>query len=131
MAWDQAPVGGDPTYEAGADLRTKQYYIVEEATTGKVTVCDNAGDVGFGVLQNDPNTGEEAVVRIAAGSYSKVVSDGSGTAIAIGDKVGTDGNGKAIKKTTDKDWILGFAEGASSADGTIITVRLNPGYLAV
>lgn len=131
MAWEQAPVGGDATYEAGADLRTKQYYLVEEANTGKVSVCNNAADVAIGVLQNEPNTGEEAQVRTAQGSVSKVVSDGSGTAIGIGDWVGTDANGKAIKKSTDKDWAIGRAESASSADGTIISITLMPGYLAV
>lgn len=131
MAWEQAPVGGDATYEAGADLSAKQYYLVEEANTGKVSVCNAAGDVAIGILQNEPASGQEAQVRIAPGSVSKCVSDGSGTAIAIGDWVGTDGNGKAIKKSTDKDWAIGRAESASSADGTIISVRLQPGYLAV
>lgn len=130
MANEQAPIGGDATYEAGADLSGKQYYIVELANTGKVTVCDAASDVGIGVLQNKPKAGEAAQVRLTPGSLSKVVSDGSGTAIAIGDWVGTDGNGKAVKKTADKAWVIGRAESASSANGTIITVRIEPHYLA-
>lgn len=131
MAVEQAPVGGDATYEAGADLSSNQYYILELTTAQKVTVCNNAADVGFGVLQNDPTSGQAAQVRVAQGSISKVVSDGSGTAIAIGDWVGTNASGKAVKKTTDKDWVLGRAEDASTANGTIISVRLYPGYLAV
>ena len=131
MATEQAPIGGDDSKVAGSDLRTKQYYIVEQTTVSDtVDVCNATTDIGFGVLQNDPDIGQEATVRTGFGSYSKVVSDGT-TPIAIGDWVGTGSTGKAVKKTTDKDWVLGKAEGASSADGTIIRVRLMPGFLAV
>lgn len=131
VANDQTPVGGDATYAAGADLRTKQNYLVEESTTGTVTVCNNAADRAIGVLINKPNSGQAARVRIAQGSLARVISDGSSVNIGIGDPVGTDGSGKAIKKTTNKDWIIGYAEEASTADGTLISVRLNPCYLAV
>jgi hypothetical protein len=131
MATEQAPAGGDQSYQSNADLRLKQYYILELLSTGKVDVCNATGDVGFGVLQNKPNTNEAARVRLHFGSKTKVVSDGSGTNIAVGDYVGTSSAGKAIKKSTDKDFVLGVAESASTADGTIITVRLQPGYLAV
>lgn len=130
MATEMAPPGGDLSYQANADLTAKQYYIVELLSTEKVDVCNNAGDVGFGVLQNDPAALQAAQVRVHPGSKTKVVSDGSGTAIAVGDWVGTGSTGKAIKKTTDKDWVLGIAEDPSTADGTIITVRLQPGFLA-
>lgn len=119
----------DESYEAGADLSAKQFYLVEQATTGKVSVCNGATDIPVGPLQNKPKSGEQAQVRLLG--LSKVVSDGSGTAIAIGDWVGTDGNGKAIKKGTDKDYVIGRAQEASSADGTVITVLLQPGFLAV
>jgi hypothetical protein len=114
---------------ANADLRTKQYYCVELLSTEKVDVCNNAGDIAIGVLQNKPAAGQAAAVRTAQNSKSKVVSDGSGTAIGVGDWVGTNASGKAVKKTTNNDWILGQAEDPSTADGTIITIRLQPGYL--
>lgn len=131
MATEMAPVGGDLSYQANADLSAKQYYILELLNTEKVDVCNSAGDVGFGVLQNKPKSGEAAAVRVALGSKTKIVSDGSGTNIAVGDWVGTSSTGKAIKKTIDKDWVIGQAEDPSTADGTIITVRLQPGFLAV
>lgn len=125
MATEQAPVGGDNSYMANSDLRTKQFYILEMDTNEKVGVCNNAGDVPVGVLQNKPNTSEAAQVRLAQGSKTKVVSDGSGTAIAVGDFVGTNASGKAVKKTANNDWCIGVAEDPSTADGTIITVRVN------
>ena len=56
-----------------------------------------------------------------------VVSDGSGTAIAVGDYVGPSSAGKAIKKATADNSVAGIALDASSADGTVIRVLLLPG----
>ena len=60
-----------------------------------------------------------------AGGITRVVSDGSGTAIAVGDYIKSHTNGKAIKGATDKDRVIGRAREASSADGTIIAVDLS------
>lgn len=131
MATEIAPHGGDLSYQANADLSAKQYYFLELLSTEKVDVCNSASDLAFAVLQNKPKSGEAAQVRVAPGSKTKVVSDGSGTAIAVGDYVGTSSTGKGIKKTADKDWVYGIAEDPSTADGTIITVRVQPGYLSI
>lgn len=131
MATEMAPPGGDLSYMANADLKAKQYYFVELLSTEKVDVCNGATDVAFGVLQNDPDISQAAQVRVADGYKTKIVSDGSGTNIAVGDWIGTGATGKAIKKTTDKDWVFGVAEDPSTADGTIITVRIEKQFLAV
>lgn len=129
MATEMAPPGGDLSYQANADLTAKQYFCVELLNTEKVDVCNAATDIAFGILQNDPAANQAAQVRVHPGSKSKVVSDGSGTAIAVGDLVGTNNAGKVVKKTTNNDWIVGVAEDPSTADGTIITVRLLMSYL--
>lgn len=115
----------DHTFPAGADLRTKQRYFVELANTGKVDVCNAAADVAIGVLQNKPNSNQAANIRILG--IAEVISDGSGTAIAIGDQVGPNSSGKAVKKATADYSVAGIALDASSADGTIIRVLLLPG----
>lgn len=112
----------DKTFKAENDLSTKQFYIVELSGFEQVDVCDGAGDKPLGVLRNKPKAGAGADVRILG--ISEVVSDGSGTAISVGDDVGTNGSGKAVKKTTNNDLALGIALSASSADGTIINVLL-------
>jgi hypothetical protein len=112
----------DQSYVAGADLRLKQYYILEEANTGAVTVTNAATDRPVGVLQNKPNTGEAAQVRQTG--ITKCVSDGT-TPIAIGDPVGTNNAGKCIKKSTDKDIVIGYSKSASSADGVVISVDMS------
>jgi hypothetical protein len=107
------------------DLSAKQFHYVElSATAGMVDVPDNAADVPVGVLQNKPVANAAAEVATLAGAIVKVVSDGSGTAISIGDTVGTNNAGKAVKKTVSGDWYNGIAMDASSADGTIIRVLL-------
>ncbi|MBW2674616.1 MAG: DUF2190 family protein [Deltaproteobacteria bacterium] len=112
----------DMSFKAENDLSAKQYYFVELSAADQVDVCDGATDKTIGVLQNKPTAGHAAQVRVLG--ISKVVSNGSGTAIAVGDYVGTDASGKAVKKATDKDFIAGIALDASSADGTVIRVLL-------
>ena len=130
-----APAGPAMSFVASAALTAKQFYIIETpiaaASKGNLptaTICNNAGDVPWGVLQDKPASG--AVGTVWRDGVSKVVSDGSGSAIAIGDFVGTDGSGKAVKKSSDADYIIGKALEASSADGTVIKVQLMLGQLA-
>lgn len=108
--------------KAENDLTACQYHVVELSAADQVDVCDGAGDVPYGVLQNKPDEAEAAAVMILG--ISKVYSDGSGTAIVVGNWVGTDASGHGIKKATNKDYVLGQAEDASSALGTIIRVKL-------
>lgn len=119
----------DISAKAENDLSAKQYYAVEFSAADQVDVCDNAADKPVGILQNKPQAGEAAQVRVAG--ISRAISDGSGTAIAVDDWVGTDANGKMIKKATDKNFAIGRALDASSADGTIIRVLIQPTYLGV
>lgn len=112
------------SYIAGADLRTKQYFIVEAAAY-TATVANAATDNSAGVLLNKPNTNEAAAVAFSG--IVPVVSDGSGTAIAAGDLVGPNASGKAVKKTTADFGIIGMAKQASTADGTVIEVDLDRG----
>lgn len=119
----------DESFGAAADLSNSQYLFVELASATTVSVCNNASDIPVGVLQNDPTSGHAATVRKLG--LSKVVSDGSGTAIAVGDKVGTNGSGKAVKKTANQAYYAGIARSASTADGVIITVDLDAhGYIS-
>jgi len=110
------------TFEAAADLSAKQFYIMKLASATTINVADSAA-VAIGVLQDKPKSGEQGnVAMIGAGGISRVVSDGSGTAIAAGDRVKANASGKAVKAATDKDRAIGLAREASSADGTIIAV---------
>jgi len=112
------------SFKAGADLSAAQYHIMELSATDTVTTCNDAADVPIGILQNDPGVNQAATVARGGKGVSKVVSDGSGTAIAVGDFIGTNASGRGVKKTANNDWIVGRALDASSANGVVIRVDL-------
>ena len=119
------------SFKAAADLSAKQHYLVKISAADTVALCADPGDKAIGVLLNKPAAAGRAA-QVQLRGVAKVVTDGTaGAGIAAGDAVGTDGDGKAIVKSTDKDRIIGHALEASTADGAIISVLLEPGYLAV
>lgn len=122
MAGAQSANVHDESYIANADLSTKQYFCVKLAAGPKVALCAAATDRAIGILQNKPAAdGRNASVRHLG--ISKAVSDGT-SAIAVGDLVGTDANGRVVKKATADYGAIGEALDASAAVGTIIRVRL-------
>ena len=125
MATQQLVTGNEVSYEAAADLSGKQFHLVklDAAGAGKVNLC-GASDIPVGALQNRPRAGDAAAVITLSGAVAKVVSDGSGTAVAVGDTIGANAHGKAIKKAASGNWYLGIALEASSQDGKIIRIQL-------
>lgn len=116
-------LGNIESYVAAANLETHQFKLVEITGTDQVNLVNSAADRPCGVLQNKPRQGEWA--SVAQGGISKVLSDGSGTAIAAGDPLKCDNVGRAIKAVTDKDFVIGWATEASSAANIIIGVDLD------
>jgi len=105
----------------------KQYYIVKQHTDGTAILAAAATDKIIGVLQNKPAVGAAALVRFLG--TTKVIAGG---AINPGDWVTSDGNGKAIATTTDKNVALGTYLGtAAAASGDIIEVRLGIHTLSI
>jgi hypothetical protein len=101
-------------------LIAKQFYIVKQDTDGTVILGAASTDHLVGVLQNKPAVGAAALVRFLG--TTKVIAGGT---INPGDNVTTDGNGKAVATTTNKDVILGTAIlSAAAASGDIIEVML-------
>ncbi len=111
------------TLTAAADLSSKQYHFVKLASATTVNVCSATTDRAIGILQNDPESGESAVITIFG--ISKVVADGT---IAFNNVIGTsaDSQADAIVPGTDTSvTTLGVAIGAASA-GETFTMFLNP-----
>jgi len=119
----------DESFIASADYSTKQYYFMKLSTSVKDTavLAAAATDLCLGINQDKPTAGHAMAVRILG--ISMVVSDGSGTAITAGDRVGPNSSGKAVKKATADYNAAGIALDASSADGTIIRILLIPGLV--
>ncbi|CAB4158439.1 hypothetical protein UFOVP711_4 [uncultured Caudovirales phage] len=123
MAYEIANSAVKITLVAGEDLSAKQYYFVKINTSGQAMLCSGATDKPIGVLQNDPASGEEAVVTVVGGS--KVVASAS---IDEGVLIGTASTGKADAKvpgTDTTEYVAGTVILASGADGEILTALIN------
>lgn len=111
------------SFVAGADLSSSQYKFVELSSEDTVTVCNAATDVPIGVLQNDPTSGQEAVVMIIG--VSKVQAD---AALSVGAQIGTSADGQADAKTPGTDiteYVVGRVLQASGAAAEIISCLIN------
>ena len=111
------------TLTAAADLSAKQYHFVKLASATTVNVCTATTDRAIGILQNNPTSGQQAIVQIFG--ISKVVADGT---IAFNNVIGTsaDSQADAIVPGTDTSvTTLGVAIQAASA-GETFTMFLNP-----
>jgi len=73
----------DLTFPAAEDLSDDQYKFVVLNSSGKVRRPDSASEVAIGILQNAPESGEAAVVRVIG--QSKVQAN---AAIGIGTFIG-------------------------------------------
>jgi len=94
----------DITLKSNCDLSDKQYYLVKCHTTeGEVVLATALTDVLIGVLQNKPETGQAAVIRVLGTSKVKI-----GEAdMSIGDFVTASASGKAIVTTASSAFIIG------------------------
>ena len=112
----------DLTFTAGEDLRNYQYYAVYLSADNTVSVCTTAHVDPIGILQNDPNTGEEAVVRVLGSTKVKV-----GGAVTYGVRciVATDGMIEAVGALHQTEQIIcGIMLADAGADGDIAEMLL-------
>jgi len=110
------------TFTAAADLSAKQYHFVVLASATTVNVATAITNAPIGILQNNPESGQQAIVRIAG--LSKVVADGT---LAAANFIGTsaDAQADAISPGTDTTvYMTGQCVEAASA-GETTTMILN------
>lgn len=111
------------SYPASADYSTAatyQYHFMK-VVSSQLVIC-GANDPIYGVLQDTPvanMAGEVAVEGI-----SRLVVDGSGTAIAQMDYLSSDASGRGVKDTTAGHEIGAQALEAATTAGAVIKVRL-------
>lgn len=121
----QSVRGFEKSKECSEDLSSHQFGIVQLAADGTVEKGEGATDLLVGVLQNTPESGEQATYRFIGTSKVKI---GAGGGIAVGAWVTSDAAGLGIATTTDADTIIGRALEAGDA-GDIIEVQLGIGTL--
>jgi len=86
--------GQDFSFQASADLSTKQFYFVTLNSSKQVAVA-GANAECIGVLQDKPNAAGIAG-QVRCFGISKVQCGGT---FAAGDKIASDASGKAVKYT--------------------------------
>lgn len=117
------------TIDAGEDLsgedsgdRSYQDRFLKLASSGKVELFDTLTDRPIGVLQNRPKSDMPATVSLGG-----VMRVRAGGAIVIGDPIGSDTTGRAIKQTTTGNWAVGVALEAG-AEHQMVKVLINNAY---
>ena len=116
--------GLDITFTAAEDLSAMQYRFVHQASDTTVDMVDTAYEIPVGILQNAPELGETAVVRVDG--TSKLVMN---AAVAVGtwvkcEYVGASDNGKGDAADKGNDFIRGLVVKASGAENDVGAVVL-------
>lgn len=122
MSWE-LPGFKPPGFKAAADLSAKQYYFVKQTAAGEVNVCTGATDKPIGVLQNKPESGEDA--EIISFGITKVSAD---AALSVDDLIGTSADSQADAKTPGSDtteYVVGRVLTATTAAGGLATAMIN------
>lgn len=105
---------------AAADLSSSQYEGVKLNTSGQVVDCSLTADIPYGILQNTPETGEEARIAPVNGGGSSYVELGATLATGALVRIHTDGTAKADLATA---YNIGVLE-SGGATGELGVVRL-------
>lgn len=111
------------TYETNGDESTKQYFAFKFGSSENQVVLAGAGE-GVGVLQNKPDKAG-AAAEVRHHGISRHVVDGAATAIAIGDLITSDVNGRGVVADTINDLAYGVALEASTTLGDIISILMS------
>lgn len=91
-------------HAADSDLSNSQYLFVEISGENLVDVASDTSEIAIGVLQNDPNEGEEAEIMVSG--VSKVYT--SDDNISAGDPVTWNDDGEVVVATAE-DYVVGIA----------------------
>jgi hypothetical protein len=108
MSWEK--LGLVLSFPADEDLRLYQYCGVVMTATGTVRLSNAITDICIGILQNTPNTGEEAVVAmISGGGISKcaLAATLARGVLVANEYVGAADNGK-LKATPATAYTVGI-----------------------
>ena len=110
----------DDTYEAGIDLRSCQYALVKFSAAKVVSLCTTSGEQMCGILQNNPNSGLNAVVRF--GGRSQVQG---AKVFAAGALLTTNHSGRAFVAQSGDYYLCQAMELGSSSKKSLVIVRAN------
>jgi len=93
--------GLDIRFDAGEDLSSSQYRFMELNSDGEAILAGATGGYAVGILQNTPEEGYAAAVRVDGVSKLAIGSTGiyGTTGVAINTFVSPDANGRGVGET--------------------------------
>ena len=109
----------DESFEANIDMSGDQYKIVKLHTVQGQVVLAGAGE-GIGVLQNKPQAGQSAQVRLFG--LSRVIMKGAGG--ESGDLYTSDADGFAVRALGANTLALGTATRADTIEEEVSTILM-------
>jgi hypothetical protein len=108
-----------------------QYCFVHQAADGTVDMIDSGTEIPIGILQNAPELGETATVRMD-GTSKLVMNDAVAVGVAVkAEYVGATDNGKGDAVDTDGDPGRGICIKASGAEDDVGAVRIIASKISV
>ena len=113
----------DMTFKSFGDQRSNQFHFQELKATDVVQRTSAVTAVAIGILQNQPNSGGTATVRLFGITKVK-----SGVAITFGNLVGTNagGAGMAVTPGSETTQYISAAALESVSSGDIVSVAISP-----
>lgn len=111
----------DESFIAAADLRAYQFCIVAISAANTVNVS-GANGIAIGILQNKPNSGQAAEVRMLG--ISKLFCKGDGTEITVGSFIESAAAGVGVISNTDKHNVVAMALEGTTAASELLSVLL-------
>ena len=111
------------TFEAAASLSAKQYCVMKISASQKVNVCGD-GEAGIGILQNDPELGQEASLMISG--ISPAVYGGT---VAPNDSLASDASGRLVVAAAAKSVIaIAVEAGVANEIHPVVLIQKGPGF---
>lgn len=124
MAFEQVSEAHEYARNAGADLSAKLYYLAKIDTDGDIILASAGTDHVIGVIRE--SAAENKPVTVSFGAMGKCIAGGT---IAPGDKLTSDGNGKAVATTSAGNRYFGIALMAADAN-EIFSFAFERGHIA-
>mgnify|MGYP001573154105 CR=1 FL=1 len=116
MAWGKRIPGAEGGFRASVDMRSLQYHPVMISADQQVAIVRSLTQPVLGILQNNPNTGENADVQVLG--FSKMVAD---AAVTRGSQLAVSASGYVVTETNVGSWVFAIAVEAAGAVGDIFT----------
>ena len=109
--------------KAGAVIADVRGKAVKYDTDGNVVLCSAAGEaaIGIGIMTNDETTTLGGDVDIQVKEIGLVLAGG---AIAKGDELTTDANGKLVKATAGGQYVIAVAMDSAAAADVYIKAQM-------